>query len=156
MTRHEKLWHQGMKCQYTTIKPSPSSGDVENITQPGLFQCEICPFQTKSDHHFNKHQEGHSKPSVKCLKCSHETDTRADMLKHRKTHSETKERKLYKCERCGFEPENKLKRDERRQQQMRSHSCNKLTCELCDYKSNLKSHMYKAWGAPKNSTLSHM
>ena len=142
-TKHEKLWHQGVKCEYTITNPSHVKEDIKMDMQDELFQCDICPFQTKSNQLFYRHQEEHAKPTVKCLKCGQETGTRMEMKKHRKTHVTTKTRKVYTCETCGFEPENTLKRDERRQQQMRSHSCDTIKCTLCDYQSQLKFNIDK-------------
>ena len=85
-TKHEKLWHQGVKCEYTITNPSHVKEDIKMDIQGELFQCDICPFQTKSNQLFYRHQEEHAKPTVKCLKCGHETGTRVEMKNHRKTH----------------------------------------------------------------------
>ena len=139
--------YQCTKCEYMTKNKNTLTTHIERDHNKlsELFQCDACPFQTKSHNtsQITGHQREHDKPSVKCLKCSHETATRAEMLKHRKTHINTKRRKVHGCVRCGFEPEDRLKGVNKKQLQMRSHSCDLLKCSFCDFQSHLKSQIDK-------------
>ena len=105
-----------------------------------ILQCEQCPFQANTYRKLARHIIFHSKPSVKCTKCDHETNSMMDMKKHDRTHKSSIINTRQICPNCGFEPSNKstLKRQKI---QLDLHSCQPLKCKWCKFKSQVQKHM---------------
>ncbi|CAG9770752.1 unnamed protein product [Ceutorhynchus assimilis] len=170
--RLSKKEYKCTKCSFIQSSSGAVKPHYDKEHGTKIYQCNLCPFQTKQQYYYSSHLKIHTRPDQKCPYCKKLIKSQCYKM-HLKTHERNDESE-YKCDFCNYKSYNRsnVKRHSlmihKNRDELPTFSCDSCkyttvlperlnqhkknvhstegiwrSCNQCDYKTRVKAHIQR-------------